>query len=88
MNYAHGNMLTEEELDLIAASHGTLSITPSTDMLMQFGTFPGTAPRSNGESFRVWGSTPSAGRDRPVLRDAPGARSGAFPGQRPSTGPG
>src|SRR3984957_16354649 len=26
------------------ASHGTLSITPSTDMLMQFGTFPGTGP--------------------------------------------
>jgi 5-methylthioadenosine/S-adenosylhomocysteine deaminase len=44
VNYAHGNMLTEEELDLIAASHGTLSITPSTDMLMQFGTFPGTGP--------------------------------------------
>ena len=44
VNYAHGNMLTGEELDLIAASHGTLSITPSTDMLMQFGTFPGTGP--------------------------------------------
>jgi 5-methylthioadenosine/S-adenosylhomocysteine deaminase len=44
VNYAHGNMLTEEELDLIAASHGTLSITPSTDMLMQFGTYPGTGP--------------------------------------------
>ncbi len=44
VNYAHGNMLTEEELDLVAASHGTLSITPSTDMLMQFGTFPGTGP--------------------------------------------
>jgi cytosine/adenosine deaminase-related metal-dependent hydrolase len=42
INYAHGNMLTDEEFDLIAASHGTLSITPSTDMLMQFGTFPGT----------------------------------------------
>ena len=44
MNYAHGNMLTDEEFDLIAASRGTLSITPSTDMLMQFGTFPGTGP--------------------------------------------
>jgi 5-methylthioadenosine/S-adenosylhomocysteine deaminase len=44
VNYAHGNMLTDEELDLIAESHGTLSITPSTDMLMQFGTFPGTGP--------------------------------------------
>jgi 5-methylthioadenosine/S-adenosylhomocysteine deaminase len=42
VNYAHGNMLTDKELDLIAASRGTLSITPSTDMLMQFGTFPGT----------------------------------------------
>src|ERR1700685_1084238 len=42
VNYAHGKMLTDEELDLIASSHGTLSITPSTDMLMQFGTYPGT----------------------------------------------
>jgi 5-methylthioadenosine/S-adenosylhomocysteine deaminase len=44
VNYAHGNMLTDKELDLIAASRGTMSITPSTDMLMQFGTFPGTGP--------------------------------------------
>jgi 5-methylthioadenosine/S-adenosylhomocysteine deaminase len=44
VNYAHGNMLTDEELDLIAATRGTLSLTPSTDMLMQFGTFPGTGP--------------------------------------------
>jgi cytosine/adenosine deaminase-related metal-dependent hydrolase len=42
VNYAHGNMLTDEEFDLIAASSGTLSITASTDMLMQFGTYPGT----------------------------------------------
>src|SRR5277367_5170634 len=42
INYAHGNMLTDEEFDLIAGSHGTLSITPSSDMLMQFGTYPGT----------------------------------------------
>ncbi len=42
VNYAHGNMLTDEEFNLIAASDGTLSITPSTDMLMQFGTYPGT----------------------------------------------
>ncbi len=42
VNYAHGNMLTDEEFDLIAASRGTLSITASTDMLMQFGTYPGT----------------------------------------------
>jgi 5-methylthioadenosine/S-adenosylhomocysteine deaminase len=42
VNYAHGNMLTDEEFDLIASSDGTLSLTPSTDMLMQFGTFPAT----------------------------------------------
>ena len=42
VNYAHGNILTEKEFDLIAASKGTLSLTPSTDMLMQFGTYPGT----------------------------------------------
>jgi cytosine/adenosine deaminase-related metal-dependent hydrolase len=42
VNYAHGNMLTDQELDLIALSKGTLALTPSTDMLMQFGTFPGT----------------------------------------------
>jgi 5-methylthioadenosine/S-adenosylhomocysteine deaminase len=42
VNYAHCNMLTDEEFDLIAKSHGTLSITPSSDMLMQFGTYPGT----------------------------------------------
>lgn len=42
VNYAHGNMLTDEEFDLIAGSNGTLSITPSSDMLMQFGTYPGT----------------------------------------------
>jgi 5-methylthioadenosine/S-adenosylhomocysteine deaminase len=42
VNYAHGNMLSDKEFDLIAASRGTLSITPSTDMLMQFGTYPGT----------------------------------------------
>jgi 5-methylthioadenosine/S-adenosylhomocysteine deaminase len=42
VNYAHGNQLTEREFDLIAASHGTLSITASSDMLMQFGTYPAT----------------------------------------------
>ena len=36
------NMLTDEEFDLIASSKRTLSIPPSSDMLMQFGTFPGT----------------------------------------------
>jgi 5-methylthioadenosine/S-adenosylhomocysteine deaminase len=44
VNYTHGNMLTDEELDLIASSRGTLSVTPTTDMLMQFGTFPATGP--------------------------------------------
>jgi 5-methylthioadenosine/S-adenosylhomocysteine deaminase len=42
VNYIHGNMLSDEEFDLIASSKGTLSITPSTDMLMQFGTYPPT----------------------------------------------
>jgi 5-methylthioadenosine/S-adenosylhomocysteine deaminase len=42
VNYVHGNMLTDREFDLIAESGGTLTITPSTDMLMQFGTFPAT----------------------------------------------
>jgi 5-methylthioadenosine/S-adenosylhomocysteine deaminase len=37
-------MLTDPEFDLIADSRGTLTITPSTDMLMQFGTFPATGP--------------------------------------------
>jgi 5-methylthioadenosine/S-adenosylhomocysteine deaminase len=44
VNYVHGNMLTDREFDLIADSGGTLTITPSTDMLMQFGTFPATGP--------------------------------------------
>jgi cytosine/adenosine deaminase-related metal-dependent hydrolase len=42
INYVHGNQLTDEELGLIAASGGSLSITPSADMLMQFGTYPPT----------------------------------------------
>jgi cytosine/adenosine deaminase-related metal-dependent hydrolase len=42
INYVHANMLTETEFDLIAKSKGTISITPSTDMLMQFGTYPPT----------------------------------------------
>jgi cytosine/adenosine deaminase-related metal-dependent hydrolase len=40
----HGNMLTDREFDLIAETRGTVTITPSTDMLMQFGTFPATGP--------------------------------------------
>jgi 5-methylthioadenosine/S-adenosylhomocysteine deaminase len=42
VNYIHANQLTDEEMDLIAASGGTVTVTPSTDMLMQFGTYPAT----------------------------------------------
>lgn len=42
INFVHANMLTDREFDLIAQSKGTISLTPSTDMLMQFGTFPAT----------------------------------------------
>lgn len=44
VNYVHGNFLTDREWDLVAGSGGTMTITPSTDMLMQFGTFPATGP--------------------------------------------
>ena len=44
VNYVHGNMLTDREFDLIAETQGTVTITSSTDMLMQFGTFPATGP--------------------------------------------
>jgi cytosine/adenosine deaminase-related metal-dependent hydrolase len=44
VNYVHGNFLTAREWDLVADSGGTMTITPSTDMLMQFGTFPATGP--------------------------------------------
>ena len=47
INYVHGNFLTDREWDLVAESGGTLTITPSTDMLMQFGTFPATGPALN-----------------------------------------
>jgi 5-methylthioadenosine/S-adenosylhomocysteine deaminase len=47
VNYVHGNFLTDREWDLIAGSDGTMTITPSTDMLMQFGTFPATGPALN-----------------------------------------
>src|ERR1700677_4624873 len=42
VNYVHGNFLTDAEWDLIAESGGTMTITPPTDMLMKFGTFPST----------------------------------------------
>jgi hypothetical protein len=38
VNYVHAGMLTDREFDLIAETGGTVTITPSTDMLMQFGT--------------------------------------------------
>lgn len=41
-NYTHCNMLTDEEFDLIASTGGTVTLTPTTDMLMQFGTYPAT----------------------------------------------
>ena len=44
INYVHGNFLTDREWDLVAETGGTMTITPSTDMLMQFGTFPATGP--------------------------------------------
>jgi 5-methylthioadenosine/S-adenosylhomocysteine deaminase len=44
VNYIHANQLTDEEFDLIASSGGTVTITPTTDMLMQFGTYPATGP--------------------------------------------
>ena len=42
INYIHANQLTDEEFDLIASSGGTVTVTPTTDMLMQFGTYPAT----------------------------------------------
>src|SRR3984957_3291422 len=42
VNYVHGNFLTAAESVQMAGSGGTVTITPSTDMLMQFGTYPAT----------------------------------------------
>jgi 5-methylthioadenosine/S-adenosylhomocysteine deaminase len=42
VNYVHGNFLSDAEWDAVAESGGTMTITPSTDMLMQFGTYPST----------------------------------------------
>jgi hypothetical protein len=83
VNYAHGNMLTDEEFDLIAASGGSLSISPSSDMLMQFGTYPGTGralQRGIVSGFGV--DTICSVGNGPVLRAAarPGGR--AIPGER------
>ncbi|MET3808330.1 cytosine/adenosine deaminase-related metal-dependent hydrolase [Nakamurella sp. UYEF19] len=43
----HGHIVTVDEdlgdeFDLIAATGGTITITPTTDLLMQFGTYPAT----------------------------------------------
>ncbi|MFJ2651551.1 amidohydrolase family protein [Streptomyces sp. NPDC087420] len=42
VNHVHGNQLSEREFDLVAASGGSLSVTPSVDMLMALGTYPAT----------------------------------------------
>jgi 5-methylthioadenosine/S-adenosylhomocysteine deaminase len=59
VNYVHGNMLTDREFDLIAETQGTVTITPSTGMLTQFGTFPATGPKQPfaGESSPASAST-------------------------------
>src|ERR1700727_1433560 len=36
VNYVHANMSTDQEFDLIAKSKGTMAVTPSTELLMQF----------------------------------------------------
>jgi cytosine/adenosine deaminase-related metal-dependent hydrolase len=59
VNYVHANMLTDREFDLIAETQGTVTITPSTGMLMQFGTFPATGP-----------SSPSRQASRPISRSS------------------
>ena len=60
VNYVHANLLTDREFDLIAETQGTVTITPSTDMLMQFGTFPATGQPSAGDPSPASASTPSA----------------------------
>ncbi|MGA2549472.1 MAG: amidohydrolase family protein [Burkholderiaceae bacterium] len=55
INYVHANMLTDEEFDLLAKSNGTVSLTPSTDMLMQFGTYPATGPTLRRGIRAGWG---------------------------------
>ena len=81
VNYVHGNTLTDAEFDAIAESSGTLSITPTTEMLMRFGAFPATrraAQRGIAVGFGV-DTVQSAGADLfTQLRLALGAeRSGA-----------
>jgi cytosine/adenosine deaminase-related metal-dependent hydrolase len=42
VNYAHANGLTEREYERIAATGGSISISPSIEMLMALGTYPAT----------------------------------------------
>jgi 5-methylthioadenosine/S-adenosylhomocysteine deaminase len=42
VNYAHANLLTDDEYRLIAASGGSISPCPSVDVLMGIGTYPAT----------------------------------------------
>jgi len=81
VNYVHGNTLTDAEFDAIAESAGTLSITPTAEMLMRFGAFPATGRalrRGIATGFGV-DTVQSAGADLfAQLRLALGAvRSGA-----------
>lgn len=41
-NYAHANLLSDNEFELIASSGGSISPCPSVDMLMGIGTYPAT----------------------------------------------
>ena len=42
VNYAHANLLTDDDFRLIASSGGSISPCPSVDMLMALGTYPAT----------------------------------------------
>jgi len=42
VNYAHANLLSNDEFGLIASSGGSISPCPSVDMLMGIGTYPST----------------------------------------------
>jgi cytosine/adenosine deaminase-related metal-dependent hydrolase len=42
VNHAHANQLSDHEFDLIAATGGSISLSPSVDMLMALGTYPAT----------------------------------------------
>jgi 5-methylthioadenosine/S-adenosylhomocysteine deaminase len=42
INYAHANLLSDDEFELIASSGGSISPCPSVDMLMGIGTYPAT----------------------------------------------